>query len=330
VSSIRLADDWDDPGWVSVPRSIARDADLSFKALGIVTYLASHRSGFRLNRDFIISSHRDGKDSVTAGLRELREAGYLTVEQARTEDGKLADGSDYILHRTVCRENRETGNPATCSSATKRDSLKENPTKREDSVTEVTDTLEVDQESPDEKEPDDAPAVPSVKASLPDGFEEFWTAYPRKIAKKAAMSKYRSALKARHSAESIMSGLVRSIAEWKREDRAAEFIPHPATWLNQERFTDGAEERAVPQVADDLSNPVAWLRGEWTASRVDRVQRYYRAVYLPPELDIVEHGRLNAEQYRERVVGPYNRKWIENHQLDILAAIDAKNLETTP
>jgi hypothetical protein len=141
MSGVRLSDDWNDPGWVSVPRQIIRDERLSMKALGIVTYLASHRPGFLMTREFIVGSHTDGKASIEAGLAELRALGYLTVEQARSEDGRLADGSDYVLHRvpaesnngsttvtpktgttvTVTPKNRAPGNQGAGKSATKRD-----------------------------------------------------------------------------------------------------------------------------------------------------------------------------------------------------------------
>src|ERR1044072_4391090 len=147
MTGVRLSDDWNDPGWVSVPRSITRDERLSMKPLGIVTYLASHRPGFLLTREFIIGSHTDGKASIEAGLRELRELGYLTVEQARGEGGRLGEGSDYVLHRVPANESttgsttvtpetgttvtvtpisRTTENPDAGKSATKRDqSLRE-------------------------------------------------------------------------------------------------------------------------------------------------------------------------------------------------------------
>lgn len=207
-----------------------------------------------------------------------------------------------------------------------------------DLLTKVSETSDLDQGRQDETGLFDTPATPSVQASLPEGFDQFWATYPRKKAKKAALGKYRAALKSKHSAESIMDGLRRSLAEWTKAGTTDEFIPYPATWLNQERFADGAEEQvAVRQAAREvesehalvMSDPVGWLRGEWLASRVDRIQRYFRALYLPPELDIIEHGRLNRDQYEEQVVRPYNRVWIEKHRADILASIAVRAAEGT-
>lgn len=136
MSGIRLSDDWADPGWVMVPRGIVRDTRLSFKAMGLVTYLASHEPGFRMTREFLGKAAKDGKESIETGLRELRELGYLSVEQARDDKGRLADGSDYVLHRVpVTPETRTTATvtpisrmpekPDAGKPATKRDHLLE-------------------------------------------------------------------------------------------------------------------------------------------------------------------------------------------------------------
>jgi hypothetical protein len=136
MSGIRLSDDWADPGWVMVPRGIVRDTRLSFKAMGLVTYLASHEPGFRMTREFLGKAAKDGKESIETGLRELRELGYLSVEQARDDKGRLADGSDYVLHRipvapetrtteTVTPISRTPEKPDAGKSATKRDHLLE-------------------------------------------------------------------------------------------------------------------------------------------------------------------------------------------------------------
>jgi len=63
------------------------------------------------------------------------------------------------------------------------------------------------------------------------GFDEFWSKYPRKVAKKAARLAYQRALKiATHS--EIMEG-VRGI-----QFTELQFCPHAATWLNGERWGD--------------------------------------------------------------------------------------------
>lgn len=68
-------------------------------------------------------------------------------------------------------------------------------------------------------------------------FEEFWKAYPRKIAKKHA---YKSFLKIKKDEwkKVIFASRLLAIEMKNTEER---FIPHPTTWLNQERWTDAFE-----------------------------------------------------------------------------------------
>lgn len=70
--------------------------------------------------------------------------------------------------------------------------------------------------------------------------ERFWPRYPRKKGKDAALSKFLSKAKA-EGVEPIISGLEAALAEWGRKGTQTEFIPYPATWLNQGRFRDEAD-----------------------------------------------------------------------------------------
>lgn len=67
-------------------------------------------------------------------------------------------------------------------------------------------------------------------------FDEFWTAYPRKIAKAVARKAF-----ARLTEEQQLDAckaIDDHLAYWKTKETELEFIPHPATWLNQERWED--------------------------------------------------------------------------------------------
>ncbi|MEN3145714.1 hypothetical protein ABCW43_00205 [Neorhizobium sp. IRAMC:178] len=89
-----------------------------------------------------------------------------------------------------------------------------------------------------------------------DQFETFWRTYPRRIGKGAARSKFERALKIT-SFEEIMAGIRRQLAYYA--SREQQFIPHPATWLNQERWSDEPQppannnhRRTIRDAARDL------------------------------------------------------------------------------
>ena len=70
-------------------------------------------------------------------------------------------------------------------------------------------------------------------------FEEFWDKYPRKVAKKAAQKAWDKLKNDEKIAASV--NIDKHCAYWKAKDTDREYIPHPATWLNQGRWDDEIE-----------------------------------------------------------------------------------------
>ena len=88
-----------------------------------------------------------------------------------------------------------------------------------------------------------ARAARSLRVS-PDGFEDFWRAYPRKTAKGAAIKAW-----AKIAPTPETQALMGQALEWQRTSEqwvrdGGHFIPHPSTWLNQSRWLD--EPPATP------------------------------------------------------------------------------------
>lgn len=70
------------------------------------------------------------------------------------------------------------------------------------------------------------------------GFEDFWKAYPRRVAKGQARTAWRAAVKVR-APSIIIAGAMRYAADPNLPTGAdVQFIPHPATWLRAERWGD--------------------------------------------------------------------------------------------
>jgi len=95
-----------------------------------------------------------------------------------------------------------------------------------------------DQEQDQEQEQEIPPYPPKGES---ESFEQFWKAYPRKEAKGAALKAWTKAIKAalpesiiKAAAEFAASPIVTSRGEPR-------FIPHPATWLNGQRWLDDRE-----------------------------------------------------------------------------------------
>lgn len=91
----RMAADVLQEQFTQISNDALRDARLSFKARGLLSWLASHQSGFGCSVAAIVAATREGRDSVRAGLKELEKFGYLTRTQERDpETGRLLP-ADY-------------------------------------------------------------------------------------------------------------------------------------------------------------------------------------------------------------------------------------------
>jgi hypothetical protein len=86
----------------------------------------------------------------------------------------------------------------------------------------------------EEKRRDIPPISPKVGDS---SFEEFWKIYPRKIGKKAAFKAWKKA-NINGQLPQVLSAVEKqkTTEQWKKEN--GQYIPHPATWLNQGRWED--------------------------------------------------------------------------------------------
>lgn len=78
----------------------------------------------------------------------------------------------------------------------------------------------------------------------PDVFDTFWTRYPRKVAKPRALAAWKKATK-RTDADLILDGLDPWLSYWGTQSDE-QYIPHPTTWLNGERWNDKPPSRAQP------------------------------------------------------------------------------------
>ncbi len=98
----------------------------------------------------------------------------------------------------------------------------------------------------------------SIVSSPPTGsdvyaerFAEFWKAYPKKVGKEAA----RKAFKKIKPTADLLQRMLEAIKEqkasdqWKRDN--GQYIPNPATWLNQGRWEDEATETTTAK--NDIS-----------------------------------------------------------------------------
>jgi hypothetical protein len=188
-----------DNHYTQIPNHWLRDPRLSFKARGLIALVMSHSQGWSLSINSLAEQNQEGKDAIRSAINELEKFGYLTRSQVN-EGGRFGE-SVWYTHDPA--DLPMTENPTT-----------ENPTPKNNIIKEE-----------------------QVKNNTDDLFEEFWTAYPRKLDKAKAFRAFKSALK-RASFEDLLAGVLLYRNDPKRDP---EFTKYPATWLNSDAWENTHE-----------------------------------------------------------------------------------------
>jgi hypothetical protein len=125
---------------------------------------------------------------------------------------------------------------------------------------------------------------PISSSSKDDGFDDFWTIYPRKVGKGAARKAWKTALK-KAPKETILDGLATYQATRRGEDPS--YTAHPATWLNAERWDDEMTNPETPEPETPQPNIPAWVpcdqcAGGWVYETDDQGYEYARPCICRP------------------------------------------------
>ena len=114
-----------------------------------------------------------------------------------------------------------------------------------------TDESEKDKEKDKEQEEDKDKDAETM-------FADFWSAYPRKDAKKSARKVFLRIVNDADDPDDLLDRILDAIAiakrsyQWQKDD--GQFIPLPATWLNQERWEDSGVSETFEEPTDEDRN----------------------------------------------------------------------------
>lgn len=91
-----------------------------------------------------------------------------------------------------------------------------------------------------------------------DGFDLFWSKYPRKIGKQAALKAWKRTASIRPSLDDLCAALEcqKRSPQWQKD--GGQYIPYPSTWLNAGRWEDEIQD----EPEDDCTFFRPYLRGK--------------------------------------------------------------------
>lgn len=190
-----------------------------------------------------LADHVDSEDRCYVGIDTLARRARVSYVTARRRIASLEsrhviersrrrrdDGNLSVYDYTLCREafglpplnlSGDHRSPGRAVTSAHHDERAE-PPRVEPPRSELSLTL------------DDAATAPA-RDVVAEGFEEFWSAYPRHSAKGNARKAWQAAVRRAGGVDVIVEGAARYAADPNRDDR---FTAHAATWLNGERWLD--------------------------------------------------------------------------------------------
>jgi hypothetical protein len=113
----------------------------------------------------------------------------------------------------------------------------------------------------------DTDKEPSSPDKPDDGFAEFWKAYPRKVGKGAAQRAWNKIKSKADTLQAILKAIAwqRTADQWTKN--GGQFIPHPSTWLNEQRWLDEAPAQVAAPIQIDRAAYEAKKKAEMAIAR---------------------------------------------------------------
>ena len=194
--------------FTQIPNEWLRDTRLSLKAKGLLAQLLSHAEGWNVTIKSLAKANHCGRDAIRGAVRELEDCGYLKREQSRATGGGFAEVI-WVTSEPMS-DSPLPDYPVPVNTSLKNTISKNTISKKTISKSKY------------------------AQSELNDSFEQFWSAYPRKVGKAPARKAFDKF--AQEHLQDILDGVVRFSNDPNLPD--TQFIPYPATWLNREGWND--------------------------------------------------------------------------------------------
>lgn len=215
----------------SYSNEIIYDQRLSMRELGLLVRLLARPDNWETNSETLAREFNCGREQMRAVLTELRAHGYVRL--VKYQDPATGFwSSNWMVFDKPEPEEPESSQPAPGNRVLgSHDAITKTDYQRPITTTE-------------KKKP---------RASLADdggeNFKTFWSAYPKKAGKDAAKKAFAKRKFDEQAFAKVMAALSEQKVSEQWQKDGGQFIPHPATWLNQGRFDDELGAGAAPSAS---------------------------------------------------------------------------------
>lgn len=253
------------------------DSRLSWEARGLLAYLLSKPDNWRVSRDALASQGPAGRDKIGRILKELKEIGYLQIDQRRDENGQF-------IYENIIRESPESPapeNPSLDASAPDNAPL---ISTREISTEERSSSLPLEETQIVNTKISSRLKSRSRKTAEPDPFfEQAWAMYRKRD----------------HDSK------VRGRQAWARSLAAAGGDPAPLLQgvARYMRYCEGTETQYIKGFAVFFGPDEFWRR-EWRPEQA----RPRAELFTDRQADAADRALANERAIREKEAARYAEK----------------------
>lgn len=240
-----------------IPASVRYDKNLTANAkllYGEITALCNQKGYCWANNKYFADLYSASIRSITRWINDLADGGYINIKLI------YKNGTKEIEKRVIQLQGAQTKTsiPIDKNDVTPIDKNITDPIDKNgvDNNTSKSNNTDLNITSNNTKDITPIAPTTSCKTTAQEKrFEMFWAAYPKKLGKGAAEKAFKR-IKPDDILLAQMIVAIKAIAITKQwQENNGQFIPYPATWLNQRRWEDEPElNRTLASPQLDMAN----------------------------------------------------------------------------
>ena len=220
--------------YVIVDKAFLLNEKISLKAKGLLALLLSYPDNWQFYEAEIVQHAADKANSLSSGLKELIENGYIVRKLGKDETGKFK-GYEYHIYEKPITEKPIMEKP-----------IMENPI-TEKPITENSVLL-------NNKDTKNKNTKTASSPELASEFKEWYSKYPHPRNEQQTMKNYIKARKT-YSAEQLMTALNNYLAEIEEQHTDKRYIKHSTNFVGQEQaFVDYLDTPAQPVLTEETDD----------------------------------------------------------------------------
>jgi len=240
--------------YVIVDKAFLLNEKISLKAKGLLALLLSYPDNWQFYEAEIVQHAADKANSLSSGLKELIENGYIVRKLGKDETGKFK-GYEYHIYEKPITEKPITEKPIMENPITE-NPITEKPI-MENPITEKPITEKPITENPvllNNKDTKNKNTKTASSPELASEFKEWYSKYPHPRNEQQTMKNYIKARKT-YSAEQLMTALNNYLAEIEEQHTDKRYIKHSTNFVGQEQaFVDYLDTPAQPVLTEETDD----------------------------------------------------------------------------